>query len=77
MNKKYKRFPFYRSYYENLKHYDEPARLKLYAAIIDFLCGGIDPNFDENSELYRVWLWIKNDLENSACDDETFIEIID
>lgn len=62
-NETYYAFIFYGSYYHRLQAFDRDTRLRLYEAIIQFSCAGIEPDFDKDTEIYRVWLWIRNTID--------------
>ena len=60
--KSYRPFVFYASYYERLQAFDRETRIRLYEAIIEFSSAGIEPDFEKDTEIYRVWLWIRNEI---------------
>ena len=64
-NNAYNSFVFHGSYYERLQVFDREIRLRFYEAIIEFSLAGIEPDFEKDSEVYRVWLWIRNEVKEN------------
>lgn len=62
-NNAYNSFVFHGSYYDMLQMFDRETRIRLYEAIILFSLTGLEPDFDEDSVIYRAWKEIRSQVE--------------
>jgi len=63
--KKIKSFMFYSNYYLLIKLLTKNEQEKIVLSILKFMFEDIEPEFDENSQLYAVWTNIKMGLKTS------------